>query len=217
MNPSICYKLVLVTVCVVFLNLRVCGQTIKVTLLGTGCPTPVMNRFGPSILVEAGDQKLIFDTGRGALLRLTQIKVRPKDIGGVFFTHLHSDHTVGFADLWLTGWVNGRREKPVQVWGPKGTVKMMSYLEQAFEYDIRIRLYDDNAPPEGVVIEAQDISEGVVYEKNGVKVTAFDVDHQPIKPAFGYWIDYAGRAVVLSGDTRISEKICSNSQKARTF
>ncbi len=207
MNPSICYKLVLVTVCVVFLNLRVCGQTIKVTLLGTGCPTPVMNRFGPSILVEAGDQKLIFDTGRGALLRLTQIKVRPKDIGGVFFTHLHSDHTVGFADLWLTGWVNGRREKPVQVWGPKGTVKMMSYLEQAFEYDIRIRLYDDNAPPEGVVIEAQDISEGVVYEKNGFNVTAFDVDHQPIKPAFGYWIDYAGRAVVLSGDTRISENL----------
>jgi ribonuclease Z len=207
MDRATFFRLVLITACAVLLNLEVCGQKIKVTLLGTGCPTPVMNRFGPSILVEAGDQKLIFDVGRGALLRLTQIKVRPKDIQGVFFTHLHSDHLIGFPDLWLTGWVNGRRERAVQVWGPKGTVKMMSYLEQAFEYDIRIRLYDDNAPPEGVVIEAQDISEGVVYEKNGVKVTAFDVDHQPIKPAFGYRIDFAGRVVVLSGDTRFSENL----------
>ena len=84
---------------------------------------------------------------------------------------------------------------------------MMSYLEQAFDFDIRIRLYDDKAPLEGVVIEAKDISEGVVYEKNGVKVTAFDVDHEPIKPAFGYRIDYAGRSVVLSGDTRFSENL----------
>jgi ribonuclease Z len=191
----------------IFLNLELCGQTIKVTLLGTGCPPPVMNRFGPSILIEAGDQKLIFDTGRGALLRLTQIKVSPKEIDGVFFTHLHSDHLVGFPDLWLTGWVNGRRDKPVNVWGPKGTLKMISFLEQAFEYDIKIRLYDDRAAPEGVIIEARDISEGVVYEKNGVKVTAFEVDHQPIKPAFGYRIDYGGRSVVLSGDTRYSENL----------
>lgn len=207
MNPTLFYRLVLIIACVIFLNLGIPAQTIKVTLLGTGCPTPVMNRFGPSILVEAGDQKLIFDVGRGALLRLTQIKVSPKDIQGVFFTHLHSDHIIGFPDLWLTGWVNGRRDTPVQVWGPKGTAKMMSYLEQAFEYDIKIRLYDDHAPPEGVIIEAKDILEGVVFQKNGVKVTAFEVDHQPIKPAFGYRIDYAGRSVVLSGDTRYSENL----------
>jgi hypothetical protein len=99
-----------VFICLVFCKSAIYGQTIKVTLLGTGCPTPVMNRFGPSILVEAGDQKLIFDVGRGALLRLTPVKVRPNDINGVFFTHLHSDHLVGFPDLWLTGWGNGRRE-----------------------------------------------------------------------------------------------------------
>jgi ribonuclease Z len=214
MNPAHFYRLVLIAACAVFFNLNLCGQKIKVTLLGTGCPTPVMNRFGPSILVEAGDQKLIFDVGRGALLRLTQVKVRPKDIQGVFFTHLHSDHVIGFPDLWLTGWVNGRRETPVKAWGPKGTVKMMSYLEQAFEFDIRIRLYDDKAPPEGVIIEALDIQEGVVYEKNGVRVTAFDVDHAPIRPALGYRIDYAGRSVVLSGDTRFSENLIKHAKNA---
>jgi ribonuclease Z len=207
MNRTIFYKLILICLCVFFLNFVIWGQTIKVTLLGTGCPTPVMNRFGPSILVEAGSQKLIFDVGRGAIQRLTQIKVSPKDITGVFFTHLHSDHTVGFPDLWLTGWVNGRRVVPLKVWGPKGTEKMMSFLEMAFDYDIKIRLYDDHVPPEGVALEAKDISEGVVYEKDGVKVTAFDVDHEPIKPAFGYRIDYANRSVVLSGDTRYSENL----------
>jgi ribonuclease Z len=207
MNRTIFYRLILVCVCLFSLNFVVCAQTIKVTLLGTGCPTPVMNRFGPSILVEAGSQKLIFDVGRGAIQRLTQIKVSPKDITGVFFTHLHSDHTVGFPDLWLTGWVNGRRDTPHKVWGPKGTEKMMAYLEQAFDYDIKIRLYDDRASPDGVTLEAEDISEGVVYEKDGVKVTAFEVDHQPIKPAFGYRVDYANRSVVLSGDTRYSENL----------
>jgi ribonuclease Z len=189
------------------------GQEIKVTLLGTGCPPPVMHRFGPSTLVEAGEQKLLFDAGRGALQRLTQLKVRWQDVQGVFLTHLHSDHVVGFPDLWLTGWLVGpRRNVPLQVWGPRGTKKMMSHLEQAYEYDIRIRLYDDRAAPDGVVILAEDISEGVVYEQGGVKITAFEVDHTPIKPAFGYRIDYAGRSVALSGDTRVSENLIRYAQ-----
>ena len=193
----------------IILLLAICvqAQSMKVTLLGTGAPAPVMDRFGPSVLVEAGDQKLIFDVGRGAIQRLTQIKVKPKDITGVFFTHLHSDHVVGFPDLWLTGWVNGGRDTHVRVWGPKGTEKMMSYLEQAFDFDIKIRLYDDHASPDGVIIEAKDIVEGIIYEKSGVGVTAFEVDHGAIKPAFGYRIDYAGHSVVLSGDTRPSENL----------
>jgi len=214
MNRIIIPVLTVIFVCLVSLPILTYGQTIKVTLLGTGCPPPVMNRFGPSILVEAGEQKLIFDVGRGALQRLTQIKVGPRELHGVFLTHLHSDHLVGFPDLWLTGWVNGRRDKPLKVFGPKGTAKMMSHLEQAFEYDIKIRLYDDRVPLEGIILEPADISEGVVYEKNGVKVTAFEVDHAPIKPAFGYRIDYAGRSVVVSGDTRYSENLIKYAEGA---
>jgi ribonuclease Z len=171
-----------------------------------------MNRFGPSILVEAGGQKFLFDAGRGALQRLNQVKVRWQDVQGVFLTHLHSDHVVGFPDLWLTGWNTPGRNVPLQVWGPRGTKNMMSHLEQAFEYDIRIRLYDDRPSPDGIVILAEEIAEGFVYEKSGVKITAFDVDHAPIKPAFGYRIDYAGRSVVLSGDTRFSENLIRHAQ-----
>src|SRR4030095_7572176 len=184
------------------------GQKFKVTLLGTGCPPPVMNRFGPSTLVEAGDQKLLFDAGRGALQRLTKLNVQWKDVQGVFLTHLHSDHVVGFPDVWLTGWLlPPGRNVPLEVWGPRGTSRMMFHLRQAYEADIRFRTENEGGSPAGVMIIAKDIGEGIIYDKGGVKVTAFEVDHSHVKPAFGYRIDYAGHSVVISGDTRVSENL----------
>lgn len=190
------------------------AQTIRVTLLGTGAPPPVMNRFGPSTLIEAGGEKLVFDAGRGNLQRLVQAKVDLKSIHALFLTHLHSDHVVGISDMFLTGWLIGQRETPFRVWGPRGTKDMMAHLERAFEFDIRIRLYDDRPPPQGIVVRAEDIQQGVAYEQNGVKVTAFDVDHRPVHPALGYRIDYAGRSVVLSGDTKFSENLIRFAQGA---
>lgn len=172
-----------------------------------------MNRFGPSTLVEAGDQKFLFDAGRGALQRLTAIGVRWREVEGVFLTHLHSDHVVGFPDLWLTGWlIVPGRTVPLQVWGPRGTASMMSHLEQAYAYDVGIRTQNDGASREGVRLLVKEIGEGVVYDKGGVKITAFEVDHAPVKPAFGYRIDYAGRSVVLSGDTRVTESVVQHAQ-----
>jgi len=96
----------------------------RVALRGTGAPPPVMDRFGPSTLVEAGRKKFLFDAGRGAMQRLFQLKIPFRDIDGLFFTHLHSDHVVGFPDLWLTGRIGrlwGGRTVPLPVWGPAGT------------------------------------------------------------------------------------------------
>jgi ribonuclease Z len=190
------------------------GQSIKVTLLGTGCPPAVMNRFGPSTLVEAGGQKFVFDAGRGALQRLTQLGVRWQDVQGVFLTHLHSDHVVGFPDLWLTGWlIAPGRNVPLPVWGPSGTSSMMAHLERAYEADINVRIVNDGVAPDGAKLLAHDITEGVVYDHGGVTITAFEVDHAPMKPAFGYRVDYAGRSVVLSGDTRVSENLVRHAQR----
>ncbi len=187
------------------------GQDLAVTLLGTGAPPPVMDRFGPATLVEAGEEKLIFDVGRGVTQRFFQLGMPLREVTGVFLTHFHSDHTVGIPDLWLTGWLSprfGGRTSPFQIWGPDGTEAMMTGLRQAYAADIRIRIADQNYLPEGVAIVAKDITEGVVFERNGVRVTAFDVDHGDlIKPAMGYRVDYLGRSVVLSGDTRFSENL----------
>jgi ribonuclease Z len=81
------------------------GDDFRVTLLGTGSPPPVMNRFGPGVLVQAGDQTLLFDCGRGVAQRLFQLGVKLGAANKLFLTHLHSDHVVGIPDLWLTGWL----------------------------------------------------------------------------------------------------------------
>jgi ribonuclease Z len=180
---------------------------IRVTLLGTGVPTPVMERFGPGTLVEAGGEAMVFDAGRGVLQRLHQLHTPMKQMRSLFLTHLHSDHLVGLPDLWLIGWLTGRAVTPLHVRGPRGTVKMMEHLDAAFQYDIRIRAYDDRLHPDGAAVLAEDIEEGVVYEHNGVKVTAFAVDHAPIFPAFGYRVDYAGHSLTISGDTRYCENL----------
>lgn len=189
-------------------------ENFRVTLLGTGAPPPVMDRFGPSTLVEVGTEKFLFDAGRGAMQRLFQLKIPFAEITGLFFTHLHSDHVVGFPDLWLTGWIGqpwGKRRMPLSVWGPVGTKEMMSHLEKAYQFDIQVR---SHYPREGVAVVAEEFTEGVMYQKNGVKVAAFEVDHGRVKPAFGYRIDYAGHSVVLSGDTRFNENVIRYSQGA---
>jgi ribonuclease Z len=195
------------------------AQDFKVTLLGTGVPFPVPERLGPATLVEAGKEKLLFDAGRGATIRLNQIGVPIGGLNALFLTHFHSDHTSGIPDLWLTGWIGryyGNRQSPFRVIGPKGTVSLMQNLERAYADDIRIRLADEKNPIEGVAIAPSEyVNDSVVYENNGVKVTAFEVDHGDlIKPAYGYRVDYDGRSVIISGDTRYSPNLEKNAQGA---
>jgi ribonuclease Z len=184
----------------------------RVTLLGTGVPIPSPDRFGPGTLIEAGNQKLLIDAGRGITMRLFQLKIPIGKIDPLFLTHFHSDHTSGFPDLWLTGWLEssfGTRRTPLRVIGPTGTKALTSNLERAYAADIKIRIEDEKLPPEGIAIIAEEFeADGVVYEKNGVRVIAFQVDHgAAIKPAYGYRIEYGGRSVVVSGDTRYNENV----------
>jgi len=200
-------------------SLPVNAQDFKVTLLGTGDPIPRTDRFGPATLVEAGGQELLFDVGRGATQRLVQMNIALSAVDAVFLTHFHHDHLVGLPDMWMTGWIPppfGRRSVPFEVWGPTGTASLLENLEEAFELNTSIRIPDELLPPEGIEMVAHEFDEdGVVYEKDGVKVTAFAVDHGAlIKPAYGYRVDYDGRAVVISGDTRFDRNLIAAAKGA---
>jgi ribonuclease Z len=187
---------------------------ITVTLLGTGTPFPDSKRFGSAILVAAGGEKLLFDCGRGAVVRLTEAGTPANDADALFLTHLHSDHTVGIPDLWLTGWFLGR-DRPLRVWGPAGTLEMMEHLSQAYRFDVRIREgAPEGLPSRGAEIEAREIEQGPIYVHGPLRVTAFLVDHGPVKPALGYRVDYLGHSVVVSGDTKFSENLVNFSMGA---
>jgi ribonuclease Z len=188
---------------------------IRVTLLGTGRPDPSIDRFGPSTLIEAGGETLMIDCGRGAAQRLWQLRIPLTRVKEVFFTHLHSDHTVGLPDLWLTGWLPtpyGNRSTPLGVWGPAGTRDMTRGLVTAFAWDLDRRSRGEGIPVAGASFDAHDVQPGVVFERNGVRVTAFTVDHGGLlQPAYGYRVDYRGRSVVVSGDTRPIESLITAS------
>ena len=194
------------------------ADVLKVTLLGTGTPTPRLSAFSASTLVEAGKQKLLFDLGRGSTMRLFQKRIPLGSINAHFITHMHSDHVVGLPDMWLSGWIAtpwASRKTPMVLFGPRGTVSMTENLTKAFAEDIRIRIDDEHLPPEGVTFAAKDVEAGLVYEKDGVKVTAIDVNHgDKIKPSFGYVIEYDGKKVVLSGDTKYDERIAAAAKGA---
>ena len=187
------------------------GDDFRVTLLGTGSPQPAIDRFGPGVLVQAGGQTLLIDCGRGVTQRLLQMHVALGAANKLFITHLHSDHVVGIPDLWLTGWLEppfAQRKGAFQVFGPTGTRNMMENLEKAYDWDIETRIADQKLARENVAVSVVEIKEGIVYDSDGLKVTAFEVDHGDlVKPAFGYRIDYGGRSAVISGDTRFNENL----------
>lgn len=191
-------------------------ETFRVTLLGTGAPPPRLDRFGPSTLVEVGEEKFIFDAGRGAMQRLHQLAIPFSEISGLFLTHHHSDHVVGFPDLWLTGWIGrpwGQRAQPLPVYGPEGTQQMMEHLPLAFHVDIRVR--SRSYAPDGVRLDAHEIRQGAVFDRDDIRISAFEVDHGGEElPAYGYRIDYQGRSAVLSGDTTFNENLIDHAQGA---
>ena len=192
----------------------------KVTLLGTGYPTPRIDRFGPCTLVEAAETRVLIDCGRGAMQRINQIDPNAETFDKLFLTHLHSDHTTGIPDLWITGKLLGRNDNPLRIWGTKGTMDMIHHIREAWKIDLKVRketrIQGNRAwNMVGLEIIAHDVDEGFVFEEDGVKVVPFRVNHHDVysgEPSLGYRIEYDDRCVVISGDTRYCENLIKYSK-----
>jgi ribonuclease Z len=144
-----------------------------VTLLGTASPAPRPGRMGPSTLVVVNGQRLLFDAGRGATIRLWQMRVPIGSLDATFLTHFHSDHTSGLPDVWLTGWIGtpyGSRQTPFRLVGPIGTKTLMEHLEKAYQADIDIRHKDEGEPLEGIRTDVTEFTAaGVIWSKDDVR------------------------------------------------
>ncbi|MDD7972159.1 MBL fold metallo-hydrolase [Roseinatronobacter alkalisoli] len=190
----------------------------KVTLLGTGTPLPSMQRFGTSTLIEAGGRRVLLDCGRGTVLRLSEIGIPIGSIDAVIFSHFHSDHYAGLPDLLMTGalpasW--GGRQTQLRVSGPEGVRSVVEGLWTFTAADRKIRVADNEITEDCHQVAVTEFSEGVVFDECGLKITAIEVDHgEFVKPAFGFRVEFGGRVLVHSHDTRYSENLVRQAQGA---
>ena len=176
---------------------------IDVTLLGTGSPMVDPNRAGPSTLVGIGlsGQSFLVDCGRGALMRAAAAGAQAAGLTALLLTHLHSDHITDLSDVITTRWVTTVGPNPLTVIGPPGTAAVVEATLAALAPDISYRIShhaDITEPPEVVVHEH---TEGLVWDRDGVRVTVAPTDHRPVEPTIAFRIEHDGVSVVLAGDT----------------
>ena len=177
--------------------------SLSLILLGTGNPRPDPNHAGAATAVVAGDKWFLVDAGRGATLRIAATQLKYENMRGIFITHLHSDHTAGLPDLFITSWQFGRKTSPLPLYGPDGTKQLADAMLQFFAYDIHVRRdLVEHQPAAGATIDTHVVKQGVVYDDGNVRVTAFKEEHAPVEPAFGYRFDSGGHSIVITGDTR---------------
>jgi ribonuclease BN (tRNA processing enzyme) len=177
-------------------------------LLGTGNPQPDPDRSGPATAVVVNGSAYLVDFGPGVVRRAAAAHIdkgvtalEPTNLRVVFLTHLHSDHTAGYPDLILTPWTMGR-QRPLEVYGPKGLASMTEHLLAAYKEDIDIRTKGmEQASPDGWRVNVHEIKKGVVYKDANVTVTAFPTKHGEWEESFGYRFDSADRSIVITGDT----------------
>ena len=183
-------------------------------MLGSGTPNADPDHSGPSVAIVVGSSTYLVDAGPGVVrraalaLRVDSIAaLRMPNLDRVFITHLHSDHTTGLPDLMLTPWVLDRT-RPLEVYGPPGTARMVRLLQQAYSEDIELRLHGgEPSNKTGYVSVAHDVNAGVVYRDSNVTVTAFDVAHGKWEHAYAYRFVTRDRVIVISGDTRPTDAI----------
>jgi len=189
----------------------------QIVLLGTGTPLPDPERSGPCTAIVTNGNAYLIDFGPGVVRRAAAARnkgvkaLEPTNLKIAFLTHLHADHTLGFADLILTPWIMGRRE-PLEVYGPVGTRAMTDHLLKAYETDIKTRTEGlEHSNTTGYKVNVHEIKPGIVYNDGNITVKAFPVIHGQLE-AFGYRFETPDRVVVISGDTAPSPEVLEKSR-----
>ncbi len=191
----------------------------QVVMLGTGNPIPDAYRAGPSIAIIHKGEAYLFDVGAGSVHNATIARYKydipslyPSQICCVFLTHLHSDHTMDYAELAFTAW--WRRREALAAWGPAGLNDMTegAFTMMAADTDIRVNGIQPVPNPDAYKVAVTEIEAGVVFTKDDLVIEAFDVLHGEVKPAFGYRITTDDKTIVISGDTAISEALLEKSR-----
>ncbi len=192
------------------------GDGLHLTLCGAGSPLSDPQRSGPCVGVVAGGKLFVVDAGSAASRNLGRVGLPAARVEAVFLTHFHSDHIDGLGELALQRWAGSSSSQPLPLFGPEGVESIAAGFNEAYRLDKGYRVAhhgEKTVPPGGAGLLARPFrtpvagSPTVVWNKDGVKITSFRVDHAPVDPAVGYRFDYSGRALVITGDTKKNAEI----------
>jgi len=196
---------------------------LHVALCGSGAPLADPRRASACTAVIAGKSLYVVDTGSGSERKLELMRLNPGKVRAVLLTHFHSDHIGDLGELMMKRWAGGSTKMPLDVFGPTGVDTVVRGFDQAYALDDEYRIKHHGpeiVPPSGAGGQARPFSfppgkeETVIIDIDGLKVTAFLVDHGPVKPAVGYRFDYKGRSIVISGDTSPSQNLSRQARNA---
>lgn len=189
------------------------SATTRLVLLGTGTPNAEADRWGSALAIVVNDTPYLVDAGAGVVRRASAAHeagvagLAVRKLSRVFLTHLHSDHTVGLPDLIFSPWTL-EREVPLEIYGPPGSDHMAAHIMEAYQEDVEVRIQGlEPANIGGNHVRVREGVQGLVYQDENVKVTAFRVDHGDWEYALGYRFETPDRVIVVSGDTRPTEAV----------
>jgi ribonuclease Z len=171
------------------------------TLLGTGCPQADTKRYGPASLVRHEEFRFLVDCGSGVTQRLLAAGSSGCELDALLLTHLHSDHIVDLFQLVISSWHQGR-DRPQLIFGPSGTRLYCDRLMALWRAELDQRIaHERRASTSALELEVIEYQAGEIWAVGGVRVTAVEVDHRPVRFAYGFVFEAGGRKLVFSGDT----------------
>lgn len=172
----------------------------KVTLLGTGSPIPNPDRAGPATLVQTDIANILFDCGRGVVMRLAKAQLLPVMLSGVVLTHLHSDHVCDLNDVITTHWVMSPTGNPLRIVGPRGTKSFVDATLVALASDVGYRIGHHADLNEGPLLDVIEVAPGDTFSLAGQIISCAATDHRPVEPTLAYRVESSGQSVVVAGD-----------------
>lgn len=202
-------------------------DALRVAICGSSAPLAAAGRAKACVAVFAGGKFYIVDAGPESVENLVTWGIPMAQVGGVMLTHFHSDHIGDLGELNLQTWAGGRKA-PLKVYGGPGVERVVNGFNDAYRLDQGYRTAhhgEQVMPPAAwtmvpVTVELDGPAtpkkdrRGLVFDDGALKVTAIEVNHEPIEPAYGYRFDYKGRSVVVSGDLKYHEPLIAASMNA---
>jgi len=189
----------------------------KITLLGTGTPSPSLKRQSSGYLIEIGDDVIVMDHGPGAHHRLMEAGRQSTDVTHVFLSHLHYDHCLDYPRLVLQRWDIGAGLVPdLKVFGPPPLARMTEQLfsrDGVFGPDIVARvehqgsidIFEARGGKGARAMPAPEVTEvkpGDVINGKNWTITVGEASHvQPQLECYGYRLDSDEGSMCYSGDS----------------